>query len=469
MNIAARLDRLPWSAWHWRVVTALGVTWILDGLEVTVVGALGGVLEEKDTLGLTESEVGLTATAYLAGAVLGSLLFGFLTDRLGRKRLFLVTLAVYLVSTTLTAFSWGLPSFLVFRFLTGAGIGGEYSAVNSAVDELLPARVRGRADLAINGSFWLGTALGAAASFLLLDARLFGHVLGWRLSFGLGAVLGLSILLIRKNIPESPRWLAAHGRAREAEDVLSSIEAEVGSTHILPPVENAAEPTTPDPPRRAIGLRDVVRLLFRKYASRTFLGLSLMVAQAFFYNAIFFTYALVLTRFYGIDAGRVGLYIFPFAAGNLAGPLLLGKLFDTIGRRRMIALTYFTAGALLLVTGWAFEHGWLTATTQTILWSLTFFVASTAASSAYLTVSEVFPLEMRGLAIALFYSVGTGVGGLAAPLILGALIETGRREAVFAGYVLASVLMMGAAGVAAVLGVDAEGKSLEEIASAHEA
>jgi MFS family permease len=464
-NLSARLDRLPWSSWHWRVVTALGVTWILDGLEVTVVGALGGVLEEKDTLALTTREVGLSATGYLAGAVLGSLVFGFLTDRLGRKRLFLVTLAVYLLSTTLTAFSWGFVPFVAFRFLTGAGIGGEYSAVNSAIDELLPARVRGRADLAINGSFWFGTLLGAAASFALLDPRLFGHVLGWRLSFGLGAILGLSILLIRRHIPESPRWLAAHGRGEEAEEVLSAIEADVRQTHPLPPLPPA--PSEKPLGRPQIGFGDVARILFEKYPSRTFLGLSLMVAQAFFYNAIFFTYALVLTRFYGIDAGRVGLYIFPFAAGNLLGPLLLGRLFDEVGRRRMIAATYAAAGLLLLVTGYGFEQGWLTAVTQTCLWSLTFFVASTAASSAYLTVSEVFPLEMRGLAIALFYSVGTGIGGLVAPTILSALIETGRRDAVFVGYAIASVLMIAAAGVALVFGVDAEGKSLEEIASAH--
>jgi MFS family permease len=463
-----RLDRLPWSRWHWRVVTALGVTWILDGLEVTIVGSLGGVLQEKETLHLSVEQVGLSATAYLAGAVLGSLVFGWLTDRLGRKRLFLVTLAVYLVATTLTAFSWGFASFAIFRFLTGAGIGGEYSAINSAIDELLPARVRGRADIAINGTFWLGTALGAATSFAVLDPRLFGHAIGWRVAFGLGAVLGLGILLLRSNLPESPRWLVAHGRAGEAEAVLRAIEADVGKTHALPPLPDPGEAVDGPSHHGSMGPRLVARILFRKYPSRTVLGISLMVAQAFFYNAIFFTYALVLTKFYGIETGRVALYIFPFAAGNLAGPLLLGKLFDTIGRRRMIAATYAVSGILLVATGYAFEQGWLTATTHTLLWSMTFFVASTAASSAYLTVSEVFPLEMRGLAIALFYSVGTGVGGVVAPVVLSALIATGRRAAVFLGYALAGSLMVIAAGVAIVLGVDAEGRSLEKIASARE-
>jgi MFS family permease len=467
MRLSQRLDRLPWSSWHWRVVIALGVTWILDGLEVTIVGSLGGVLQEKDTLRLSVEEVGLSATAYLAGAVLGSLVFGWLTDRLGRKRLFLVTLGVYLVATTLTALSWGFGSFALFRFLTGAGIGGEYSAINSAIDELLPARVRGRADIAINGTFWLGTALGAAASFALLDSRLFGHAVGWRVAFGLGAILGLGILLLRANIPESPRWLAAHGRAGEAEAVIRAIEADIGRTHTLaiqPPV-GEGDAADDLPPRGPIGPWRVAHILFRRYPARTFLGMSLMVAQAFFYNSIFFTYALVLTRFYGVDAGRVALYIFPFAAGNLAGPLLLGRLFDTIGRRRMIAVTYATSGILLVATGYAFEAGWLSAITHTLLWSITFFVASTAASSAYLTVSEVFPLEMRGLAIALFYAAGTGIGGVVAPAILSALIATGKRAAVFEGYALAGSMMVMAAGVALVLGVDAEGKSLEEIAS----
>jgi MFS family permease len=461
--LGSRLDRLPWSAWHWRVVIALGVTWILDGLEVTVVGSLGGVLQEADTLRLTGREVGLSATAYLAGAVLGSLVFGWLTDRLGRKRLFLVTLGVYLIATVLTALSWSFASFSFFRFLTGAGIGGEYSAVNSTIDELLPARVRGRADLAINGTFWLGTALGAAASFVLLDPRAFGHALGWRLSFGLGAVLGFAILLIRSNIPESPRWLDAHGRPDEAERVLRGIEAEVSKTCPLSPLPSL--PSLPRPPPRTLGLREVGRVLFLQYRTRTMLGLSLMAAQAFLYNAIFFTYALVLTRFYSVPSDRVGLYIFPFAAGNLAGPILLGRLFDTVGRRRMIVLTYAGTGLLLLATGVLFAGGWLSSTTQTLMWSLTFFVASTAASSAYLTVSEVFPLEMRGLAIALFYSVGTGAGGVVAPAVLSALIETGRREAVLVGYVIAAVLMLLAGGVALVWAVDAEGKSLEEVSA----
>jgi MFS family permease len=464
MGIAERLDRLPWSRWHWRVVTALGITWMLDGLEVTIVGSLGGVLQENDTLRLTERTVGLSASCYLAGAVLGSLLFGWLTDRWGRKRLFLVTLGVYVAATTLTAFSWSFASFATFRFLTGAGIGGEYSAVNSTIDELLPARVRGRADLAINGTFWIGAAAGAAASLVLLDRHALGHALGWRVSFGLGAVLGLCILLVRRNIPESPRWLAAHGQREQAEEIVVAIEEDVARSHALAPPDDArAADVASHTPFKPTTLRDAARILLQRYPSRTVLGLSLMIAQAFFYNAIFFTYALVLTSFYGVEPDRVGLFILPFAVGNFAGPIVLGKLFDTAGRRTMISGTYGVAAMLLVLTGYLFLRGWLSATTQTLMWSVTFFVASAAATSAYLTVSEVFPLEVRGFAIALFFSVGTGVGGVLAPTILGALIATGRREAVFLGYGIGACLMLLAAGVAAFLGVDAEGRSLEEL------
>ena len=459
-DIPARLDRLPWSAWHWRVVIALGVTWVLDGLEVTLVGAVAGALVRPDMLGLTELQVGQAATAYLAGAILGALVFGRLTDLVGRKRLFLVTLSVYLVATLLTALSTGFVSFAVFRALTGAGIGGEYAAINSAIDELLPARVRGRADLAINGTYWAGTALGAVSTLVLLDPNVLPTWLGWRVCFGLGATLGVSILLVRRHVPESPRWLLLHGRREEAERLVGTIEAEIGG-HAGPLVA----PGRPVRLHPGAGLdyRTIARVLFRRHRRRAILGLSLMVAQAFAYNAVFFTYGLVLTRFYSVPAERIGLYLLPFAVGNLIGPLLLGHLFDTIGRRQMIAMTYAVAGTLLLGTGWAFAASWLTAATQTLLWCAVFFFASPAASAAYLTVSELFPVSMRGLAIALFYAVGTAAGGLLAPALFGALIASGSRVQVALGDTLGAVLMLGAALVAALLGVRAERRSLEEL------
>jgi MFS family permease len=458
-DLPGRLDRLPWSRWHWRVVIALGVTWILDGLEVTLVGAVASVLGETDTLHLSEREIGAAASAYLFGAILGALIFGRATDRLGRKKLFLVTLGVYLTATLLTALSFNFWSFALFRALTGAGIGGEYAAINSAIDELLPARVRGRADLAINGTYWLGTAIGAASTLVLLDADLIPHRIGWRLTFGLGALLGGSILIIRKHLPESPRWLLLHGRVPEAQASVEEIERHVAESVEIPP----APPPKPLIVKGSIGFGQIAHVLLQKHRKRTVLGLSLMIAQAFAYNAIFFTYALVLARFYQIPGDKVGLYLLPFAAGNLLGPLVLGHLFDSIGRRKMIAITYGVSGILLAITGLLFERGLLTATTQTALWSLVFFVASAAASSAYLTVSELFPVELRGMAIALFYAVGTAAGGLAAPAIFGALIQTGSRARVMDGYLFGAALMIAAALVAAVIGVDAEGKSLEEL------
>jgi len=459
-DIPARLDRLPWSAWHWRVVIALGVTWVLDGLEVTLVGAVAGALVRPDTLALTEQQVGGAATAYLAGAILGALVFGRLTDLVGRKRLFLVTLTVYLVATLLTAVSTGFVTFALFRALTGAGIGGEYAAINSAIDELLPARVRGRADLAINGTYWLGTALGALSTLVLLDPDVLPPWLGWRVCFGLGALLGVSILLVRRHVPESPRWLLLHGRQDEAGRLVRDIEEEVTGLHgpLSPP-----ESTLRLQARAGLDYRTIARILFRRHRRRAVLGLSLMVAQAFAYNAVFFTYGLVLGKFYGVPADRIGLYLLPFALGNLLGPFLLGHLFDTLGRRRMIVLTYGTAGVLLLATGWAFAMGWLGAETQTVLWCAVFFFASPAASAAYLTVSELFPVAMRGLAIALFYAVGTAAGGLLAPALFGVLIASGSRVQVALGDALGALLMLAAAGVAAWLGVPAERKSLEEL------
>jgi MFS family permease len=461
-DIPARLDRLPWSGWHWRVVIALGVAWVLDGLEVTLVGSLGSVLERPDTLGLTAAEVGWTGSLYIGGAVVGALVFGRLADRLGRKKLFLATLAVYIVATLATACAPGFIIFSICRFATGLGIGGEYAAINSAIDELIPARVRGRVNLAINGSFWLGAALGAGLSLLLLDPRVLGPELGWRAGFALGAILALAILLVRRDVPESPRWLLSHGRAAEAHAIMDHIEARVRSHR----GELAAVDTSVTFTRQAAPtIRQVAHVLLRRYPRRSLVAFALMVSQAFFYNAIFFTYSLVLTRFMGVPEGRVALYIFPFALGNVLGPLVLGPLFDRVGRRRMIAATYVSAGLALAVTGWAFKQGWLDARSQALCWSAVFFLASAAASSAYLTVSEIFPLETRALAISVFYAVGTGAGGFIGPLLFGALIESGSREAVAAGYALAAALVVVAGLLALRYGIDAERKSLEDVAT----
>jgi MFS family permease len=460
-TIPARLDRLYWGRFHTLVVVALGITWILDGLEVTLAGAVAGAL--KEGLKLTNAEVGLASSFYLAGAVFGALLFGWLTDRLGRKRLFFITLAVYLVATAATAFAWDFPSFALFRFLTGAGIGGEYTAIASTIQEFVPARYRGWTDLVINGSFWIGAALGASGSIILLDPELLPPDLGWRAAFFIGSVLGLFILVMRSWIPESPRWLMTHGRSDEAHAILDAIEdhhrqrehriadEELGTFRLRS--------------RRFTPLSEVWQTLFRTHRQRTLVGLSLMAAQAFFYNAIFFTYALVLTDFYGIGADKVGWYLLPFAAGNFLGPLFLGRLFDTVGRRTMIATTYGLSGLLLALTGALFAAGVLSATAQTVAWTIIFFFASAAASSAYLTVSETFPLEIRALAIAFFYAVGTGIGGVAAPWLFGALIDTGSRGNLFGGYLLGAVLMLAAGFIALRYGVDAERKPLEAVAT----
>jgi len=459
--IPARLDRLRWGRFHTLVVVALGITWILDGLEVTLAGAVAPALKQSPLLHFSNAEVGLVSSAYLAGAVLGALFFGWLTDRLGRKRLFFITLALYLVATAATALSWNLWSFALFRFLTGAGIGGEYTAINSAIQELIPARYRGWTDLVINGSFWLGAAVGAAASIILLDPAVLAPDMGWRFAFLIGALLGLVILLMRMWLPESPRWLMTHGRVAEANSVIDGIEAEFrarGHRFDDEPLVVIRLRT-----RRFTPLAEVAKTLFRVERRRTLVGLTLMAAQAFFYNAIFFTYALVLTDFYAIRADRVGWYLLPFAAGNFLGPVFLGRLFDTVGRRTMIAVTYAVSGLLLAGVGYLFALGVLSATGQTIAWMVIFFFASAAASSAYLTVSETFPLEVRALAIAFFYAIGTGIGGVAGPWLFGALIDTGSRWSVFAGYLLGSALMLAAALVGARFAVAAERKSLESI------
>ncbi len=462
--IPARLDRLPWSPWHWLIVTALGITWILDGLEVTIVGAVGGVLTERQTLGFTSAEIGLAGSAYILGAVLGALVFGTLADRLGRKRLFLITLGVYVCATVATAFSWNFLSFAVFRFFTGSGIGGEYSAINSAIDELIPARVRGWVDIAINGSWWIGTLVGALLSLVLLNPRILPHALGWRLAFGSGAVLGLVILMVRRYIPETPRWLMTHGRADDAERIVAAIEADVKrGTGLAQLPEPEGRPMLIHRSRR-VGMGLIARVMFRHYLARSVLGLSLITGQAFLYNAIFFTYTLVLTTFYHVPSGSVGSYLIPFAIGNVLGPWLIGRFFDTIGRRAMITLTYGLSGVLIVVTGYLFDRGTLTAATQTLAWSAVFFFASAGASSAYLTVSEIFPLELRAMAIAFFYAVGTAIGGISGPMLFGALIQTASRPNVFYGYLIGGAAMMASAVVELVIGVNAERRSLESIA-----
>jgi MFS family permease len=461
-DIPNRLDRLPWSRFHWLVVAGLGITWILDGLEVTLVGSLAGAIHESPRLRLTETQVGLTASAYLIGAVSGALFFGWLTDRLGRKKLFTLTVLVYLVATVATGFSWDFWSFAFFRFLTGAGIGGEYSAVNSAIQELIPARRRGTTDLAVNGTFWGGAALGAAASLFLLNPQVIDPELGWRLAFGVGGMLSISVLFLRHWIPESPRWLMTHGRKAEAEKIVGDIEAWVAQEKgPLPPI--TGKPIRIDP-RTHTTLGEVATTLFRTYPQRALLGIVLMACQAFCYNAVFFTYALVLTQFYGIQSAHIGWFMLPFALGNLMGPLLLGHFFDTIGRRTMITATYGLAGLLMAATGFAFAQGWLSAWEQTLAWTVIFFFASAAASAAYLTVGESFPLEMRAMGIALFYAFGTAIGGVVGPALFGWLIEGGNRSDIMWGYLLGAALMLVAAGTEWKLGFAAEGRSLEDVA-----
>jgi len=459
-SIPSRLDSLRWSGFHTRVVIALGITWILDGLEVTLAGSLSGALKESPALHFTNFEVGFSNSAYLAGAVLGALGFGWLTDRIGRKKLFFITLALYLTATAATALSWGVASYALFRFLTGAGIGGEYTAINSTIQELVPARYRGWTDLVINGSFWVGAAMGAVSAIVLLDPHLIGPDLGWRLAYLTGACLGLVVFVMRMWIPESPRWLMIHGYPEQAHAIVDEIErsviGHVPDLRAFPKIKLKMRDHTP--------LREVAHTLFHAYRQRSLVGLALMIAQAFFYNAIFFTFALVLTDFYGIAANQIGWYILPFAAGNFLGPLLLGRLFDTLGRRAMITLTYGVSGVLLALSGYLFSIGVLSAQTQTIAWMVIFFFASPAASAAYLTVSETFPLEVRALAIAVFYSIGTGIGGVVGPALFGALIDTGSRNSVFAGYLLGSGLMVAAALIAWRYAVAAERRPLESVA-----
>ncbi|WP_377642806.1 MFS transporter [Oryzobacter terrae] len=463
-DIPARMDRLPWSRWHWLVVIGLGTVWILDGLEVTIVGSMSEALKPDDTgLGLTSSDIGLAGAVYVAGACLGALFFGQLTDRFGRKKLFLVTLGVYTVATVATAFAPNPLWYFIARFFTGAGIGGEYAAINSAIDELIPKKYRGRVDVAINGSFWVGAALGSLLTIPLLDPQLLDPGIGWRLAFGLGGILAIGILIVRRHVPESPRWLFIHGQEDEGERIVRSIEDTVAkeSSGSLPDVEDDSITIRQ---RRTIGIAEIARTVVTLYPKRTILCFSLFVGQAFLYNAFFFTYGDSLTTFF--DVKQTGWFLAVFAVSNFLGALLLSPLFDTVGRVRMITGTYVLSGVLLAIAG--FSLGSLSAVTLTMFGVAIFFFASAGASAAYLTASEVFPLETRALCIAFFYAIGTAAGGISGPLLFGKLIEDASESkditGLALGYFLGAALMVAAGLVAAFLGVHAEGQSLESIA-----
>ncbi len=463
-DIPARLDRLPWARWHWIVVIGLGTVWILDGLEVTIVGSMSDALKPASTgLGMSSYQVGIAGATYVAGACIGALFFGQLTDRFGRKKLFLITLGVYTVATVLTAFSMNPMWYFCARFLTGAGIGGEYAAINSAIDELIPKAYRGRVDVAINGSFWVGAAAGALLTIPLLDPNFINQSWGWRLAFGLGAVLAVGILLVRRNLPESPRWLFIHGREEEGEEIVRDIEATVreDTGTDLPEVHD----TITIRQRRAIGMVEIARTVFSLYPKRTILCFSLFVGQAFLYNAFFFTYGDTLSTFF--DVKQTGWYLAVFAASNFAGALLLSPLFDRVGRVRMISGTYVVSGFLLAAAG--IVLGDLNAVSLTVFGCVIFFFASAGASAAYLTASEVFPMETRALCIAFFYAIGTAVGGISGPLIFGKLIDNASATkditAIAIGYFIGAGLMIAGGLVEAFLGVKAEGQSLEDIAA----
>ncbi|MFF5703817.1 MFS transporter [Streptomyces sp. NPDC012794] len=464
-RVPARLDRLPWSRWHWMIVVGLGTVWILDGLEVTIVGNIAGRLSEDGSgLSVTDAQVtGVAAALYVAGACSGALVFGRLTDLFGRKRLFLVTLALYLAATALTALSFSPWWFFLFRFLTGFGIGGEYAAINSAIDELIPSKYRGRVDLIINGSFWLGAVAGALLSVVALDTDVFPAWLGWRLTFALGVVLGLVILLVRRHVPESPRWMFMHGKAREAEELVGEVERQVEAEKGVPlPEPDEAITVTP---HRSIGFGLIARTVFRSYPRRAVLSLSLFVGQAFLYNAITFGFGTILIRFFDVSSGVTGYYFAVIAFGNFLGPLVLGRFFDTVGRRPMIAGTYVLSGLLLFATAWLFGAGRLTALTMTACWCAVLFFASAGASSAYLTVSEIFPMETRAMAIAFFYAIGTAAGGISGPLVFADLTSSGVRADTVVAFCVGAALMVAAGVVAAFFAVAAEGRSLERIAA----
>jgi MFS family permease len=461
-KIPARLDRLPWSSWHWRVIIGLGTVWILDGLEVTIVSSISAQIGEKGSgVGISAANVGgLAASLYVAGACIGALIFGQLTDRFGRKKLFMITLGVYLVATTLTAFSFSPLWFYVCRFFTGFGIGGEYSAINSAIDELIPAKTRGRVDIAINGSYWAGAGAGALLAVLALNTTAVN--VGWRLCFGLGAILGLGILIVRRHVPESPRWLFIHGRNQEAEEVVADIERQVEEDTGRPLPEPEGEMTVRQ--RRTIPLSLTIRSVVSLYPRRTILGLALFIGQAFLYNSILFGLGDLLSIYFKIDAAKVPYYIAIFAVGNLFGPLTLGRLFDTVGRKPMIGGTYLLSGSLLVVTAILFGGQNLTAVSLIVALSVVFFFASAGVSGAYLTVSEVFPMETRALCIAVFYAIGTGIGGITGPLVFQALIKTGDWSQAELALILGGAMMILGGIAEFIFGIKAEGQSLENIA-----
>ena len=464
-NIPARLDRLPWSRFHWTVIIGLGTVWILDGLEVTIVSSISGRLSEPGAgVGITAGQVsGWAASLYVAGACIGALVFGQMTDCYGRKKLFMITLGIYLLGTVLTAFSFSPLWFFVCRFVTGMGIGGEYSAINSAIDELIPAKHRGRVDISINGSYWGGAIGGALLAVFALNTNNFAINIGWRLCFALGAVLGLGVLMIRRNVPESPRWLFIHGREDDAEQIVDEIESQVRE-QTGEELEEPEESITVRQ-RKTIPLTLIVRSVVTLYPKRTLLGLSLFVGQAFLYNALLFSLGYLLSTFFGVASGDVPYYIAVFAVGNLLGPLTLAHLFDTVGRKPMIAGTYILSGSLLVVTAFLFKGGtFTTAASFVAALMVIFFFASAGTSAAYLTVSEIFPLETRALCISVFYAVGTAAGGITGPLLFATLIESGKRSHVFLGFMIGAVAMI-LGGVAELLfGVKAERQGLESIA-----
>ncbi|MFB6722325.1 MFS transporter [Kribbella sp. NPDC056345] len=464
--VPARMDRLPWTRFHWMIVVGLGVSWILDGLEIQLVSLVGNTLKEGATLGLTTAEVGLLASIYLAGEVVGALFFGRMTDKWGRRSLFIITLMVYLIASGAAGLTWDFWSLAFCRFIAGMGIGGEYAAINSAIDELIPSKFRGRVDIGINGTYWAGALIGSAVGLVFLNTDIIPIEWGWRLCFLVGPVMGLVIIYLRRHIPESPRWLMTHGKVAEAEATVDRIEATVraqgGQLREVGPDEGINVVDYPP-----VTYREIARVMLRDYRSRSFLGFSMMVTQAFLYNAIFFTYALVLKSYFGLSDSGVALYFFPFAIGNLAGPLLLGHWFDTIGRRKMIFATYSIAGVVLFITALLFNAGALTATTLTLMWCVVFFFASAGASSAYLTVSEIFPIELRGQAISFFFAISQLTGGVVAPFLFASLIGEGDNPArgpLAVGYVIGAVIMVIGGVIAWFFGVDAEGKSLENIA-----